>query len=438
MSGVALHAAGFHLPTGLVLGEGGECYVAESGLALGGRPAGGNIWRVNNDGARQLILSGLRPPVNGITLCGHQLYIAEGGQPGRISVLDLDSGTHKTILDDLPGGGNYHTDMVAVAPDGWLYFGQGAMTNSGVVGDDAMLLGWLKRLPHPPDIPGRDLVLSGWNAATAGPHQSETGVVTGAFQEFGTPGRAGQRVHGKLPCTAAVMRCRPDGSDLELVAWGLRNPYGLGFDRQGRLLALDLGINDRGSRPVGQVPDCLFEVVPGRWYGWPDYAAGLPVTDPAYQPARGASPRFVLANHDELGQPAQPLFAFKPHEAPTKFAPIPGESTLAIALFGDKLPMTGPPGPRVGRSVIRLNLERRRTAVLRGLQAHRPIDLCFDAEGTLYVLDFGRYEMTSPADCDLGANSGAIYKVSQPVWGSEEYTRRVQKQGWERVHETVS
>ena len=56
------------------------------------------------------------------------------------------------------------------------------------------------------------------------------------------------------------MRCNLDGSDLELVAWGLRNAYGLGFLPDGRLLAVDQGADDRGSRPVGNVPDLLFEV----------------------------------------------------------------------------------------------------------------------------------------------------------------------------------
>ena len=56
------------------------------------------------------------------------------------------------------------------------------------------------------------------------------------------------------------MRCNPDGSGLELVAWGLRNAYGLGFLPDGRLLATDQGADDRGSRPVGNAPDMLFEV----------------------------------------------------------------------------------------------------------------------------------------------------------------------------------
>src|SRR5438132_1651573 len=92
--------------------------------------------------------------------------------------------------------------------------------------------------------------------------------------------------------TAAVMRCEPDGSGLELVAWGLRNAYGLGFLPDGRLLATDQGADDRGSRPVGNAPDLLFEVREGAWYGWPDYIGGDPITDERYRPVRGPAPTF--------------------------------------------------------------------------------------------------------------------------------------------------
>jgi glucose/arabinose dehydrogenase len=121
-----------------------------------------------------------------------------------------------------------------------------------------------------------------------------------------------------LPATAAVLRCALDGSQLELVAWGLRNAFGLAFLPDGRLLALDQGPDDRGSRPVGNAPDLLVEVRTGAWYGWPDFIGGEPITDPKYRPERGPQPTFVLANHDDLPLPQPPLVRFPPHVAATK------------------------------------------------------------------------------------------------------------------------
>src|SRR5919197_3579826 len=290
-----LAADGLSFPTSLTFDPTGVAYVAEAGLPFGGAPPGGRIRRLAPDGSRSLLAEGLRAPVNGLTFHEGGLYVSEGGHPGRISRLEPD-GRRTTILDDLPGPGNYHTNMVAFGPDGRLYFSQGAMTNTGIIGLDAYELGWLRRLPHAHDLPGHDLVLVGINVETSDPlsDRPDARASTGAFVPFGTSTEPGQRIPARLPCTAAMMRCNFDGTDLELVAWGLRNAFGLGFLPDGRLLAIDQGADDRGSRPVGNAPDALYEVRPGAWYGWPDFVGGEPLTDPRYVAARGPPPPFLF------------------------------------------------------------------------------------------------------------------------------------------------
>lgn len=410
-------ADGFSFPTSLTFDDTGVAYVAESGLPFGGAAPGGRIWRLNPDGSRALVAEGLRPPVNGLTFHDGGLYVSEGGHPGRISRLEPD-GRQSVILDNLPGPGNYHTNMVAFGPNGKLYFSQGAMTNTGIVGLDAYELGWLRRLPHAHDVPGHDVVLTGVNVETANPLVDEENARTrtGAFVPFGTATQPGQRVPAGLPCTAAVMRCNPDGSALELVAWGLRNAFALGFLPDGRLLAVDQGADDRGSRPVGNVPDLLFEVRQGAWYGWPDFFGGDPITDPQYLPTRGPAPTFVLANHHELPPPERDLLRFPPHAAAVKFdvgpAALPGwEGQIAIALFGDEAPMTAPPGPRVGRGVARIDpSDWSLHPVVSGPLA-RPIDVRFDSAGeALYILDFGQFEM-SERGVVAEAGSGKLWRL---------------------------
>src|SRR5437762_10657229 len=163
-----LVADGFSFPTSLTFDKSGVAYVAESGLPFGAAPAGGRIWRLDSDSDRTLLIEGLRPPVNGLTFHQGSLYISEGGHPGRISRLDFD-GKQSVILDNLPGPGNYHTNMVAFGPDGKLYFSQGSMTNTGVVGLDAYDLGWLRRLPHAHDRPGVRRSAASRNPACAMP-----------------------------------------------------------------------------------------------------------------------------------------------------------------------------------------------------------------------------------------------------------------------------
>jgi glucose/arabinose dehydrogenase len=403
-------------PTSLTLDPSGIAYIAESGLPFGGAAPGGRIWRLEPDGSRSLLLDGLHPPVNGLTWHEGSLYISEGGHPGRISRLDPD-GRQITILDDLPGPGNYHTNMLAFGPDGKLYFSQGAMTNTGIIGLDAYELGWLKRLPHAHDLPGLDVVLAGVNVETSNPLSDDphARASTGAFVPFGTPTEPGQQVRATLPCTAAVMRCNPDGSDLELVAWGIRNAYGLGFLPDGRLLATDQGADDRGSRPVGNVPDLLFEVREGAWYGWPDFIGDRPITDPEYHPTRGPAPTFVLANHDELPPPERPLLEFPPHAAAVKFDVAPPGSPFAgqlfVALFGDEAPMTAPPGPRVGRSVARVDPTDWSLYPVVSEPLSRPIDARFGPDGALYVLDFGAFEMHAERGVVAEAGSGKLWRM---------------------------
>jgi glucose/arabinose dehydrogenase len=261
-----LAADGLSFPTSLTFDPTGVAYIAEAGLPFGSAPAGGRVWQLERRGNRRLLADGLAPPVNGLTFYDGGLYVSEAGPPGRISRFELD-GRRVVIVDDLPGPGNYHTNMVAFGPDDQLYFSQGAMTNTGIIGLDAYELGWLRRLPHAHDLPGHDLVLVGVNVETPDPlsDRPDARALTGAFVPFGTSTQPGQHIPARLPCTAAMMRCNPDGTDLELVAWGLRNAFGLGFLPDGRLLAIDQGADDRGSRPVGNAPDALYEVRPGAW-----------------------------------------------------------------------------------------------------------------------------------------------------------------------------
>lgn len=404
--------SGLNFPTGIAFDDEGTAYIAECGLALDGAPPGGRIFRIEDEGRLTCLKDGLRAPVNGITHEGGSLYIAEGGRPGRISVLDLRTQGWKVVLDGLPGGGDYHTNSVAVGPDGKLYFGQGSATNSGIVGRDPLQLSWLEKGVHAYDIPGRDVVLTGADCESTDPRTDASPVRTGAFQPFGTPTVPGQRIAASLPCTSAVMRCDPDGTKLELVAWGLRNPYGLIFLPDGRLLAIDLGFNDRGSRPVGEAPSCLFEIKAGAWYGWPDFAGGVPVTHPSLRPSRGEDPRFLLANHDELGPPQEALIRFEPRNAPTRMAHAPDSADLIVTLFGDKRPLTGPEGPPVGRRLACLSLSDRSIRPVESPALQRPIDVAYRFQDrALYVLDFGAFELGRGGEVKAGAGTGTLWRL---------------------------
>lgn len=64
----------------------------------------------------------------------------------------------------------------------------------------------------------------------------------------------------------AVLSIQPDGTDLRVVARGLRGPVGLAFDSAGRLFTND---NDHESRADQYAPARLLHVLPGIDFGWP-------------------------------------------------------------------------------------------------------------------------------------------------------------------------
>jgi glucose/arabinose dehydrogenase len=156
----------------------------------------------------------------------------------------------------------------------------------------------------------------------------------------------------------------------------------------------------------------LFEVRRGAWYGWPDFIGDIPITDPRYQPERGAAPTFLLANHDALPKPEKPLVRFPPHTAAVKFAVGP-TGDLFVALFGDEVPMTAPSGPKVGRSVVRVDTSDWTTHPFVQGELLRPIDVQYNAaDDTLYILDFGGFEMMPNGGVSAEAGTGKIWRIA--------------------------
>jgi hypothetical protein len=120
----------------------------------------------------------------------------------------------------------------------------------------------------------------------------------------------------------------------------------------------------------------------------------------------------LLANHDELGMPEQPLYRFEPRTAPTRMAYVSESDELIVTLFGDKRPVTGPEGPRVGRRLIGMHLSDRSVYPIEGPALHRPIDVAYRArERALYVLDFGEFELGGRGEVRAQARTGVLWRL---------------------------
>jgi hypothetical protein len=91
-------ATGLDFPTSVALDDEGRVYVAEWELAFGGVAPGGRVWRIGTDGDREVLLEGLRPPVNGVAAHGGVPYLR-----GRSPAAHQPTG-HKQLLSHGPLG----------------------------------------------------------------------------------------------------------------------------------------------------------------------------------------------------------------------------------------------------------------------------------------------------------------------------------------------
>ncbi|OPZ51133.1 MAG: hypothetical protein BWY92_00374 [Firmicutes bacterium ADurb.BinA052] len=421
-------AVGLTFPTSLAFDEEGRLHIAEAGYSYGpAKSAGqGRILRLERDGTMRQVAQGLRGPVTGIACRGGAIYAAEGAFPGRIARVDED-GSATPLVDGLRSGGDHFTSDIAFGPDERMYFGVGSVTNAAVVGVDNFFFGWLGSMPRLCDVPYRAIRLRGVNYLSANPFTLNQPVpctsMTGAFKPFGVPSSPGEVIPGSLVANSVIYSARLDGSDLRVVADGLRNPFGIGFCPCGALYVLDQGYDARGSRAVSNSPDSMWRIVDGGWYGFPDFVSGRPITCPEFQTPGMPPPEFVMGEHPPLA--GQPVLRLPPHSASTKFAfstnPSFGHVGEAfIAQLGSGGPSTGgviPAGYRVVRANLRSGEVHDFAASMDpgpgGKGPQRPVDVKFDPTGTvMYILDFGTLEGL-PTGVVPYCCSGMVWKVTR-------------------------
>lgn len=404
-------ATGLTFPTAVAFDEQANVYVLEAGYSYGEDWTVPRLLRLGPGGALTEVARGENPPWNGLDYHRGAFYVAEGGHARGGRILRVEPGGRITALvEGLPSLGDHHTNGPAVGPDGWLYFGQGTATNSGVVGEDNLEFGWLPRHPEFHDVPCRDVRLRGWNFTTPNPLTPgrRDRASTGAFSAFGTPTTPGQTIPGRVPCSGAVLRVPLTGGAPELVAWGFRNPFGLAWSPEGRLYVTDNSYDERGSRPVWGTGDLLWAVTPGTWYGWPDFHGDHPLTDANRFRPPGESPlEFLLAEHPN--EPPSPAAVLGVHSSSngldfSRSATFGHVGEAFIAQFGDMAPGVGKVLAPVGFKVIRVEVS---TGVIRDFAVNRgptngpasrigggglerPVAARFDPTGAaLYVVDFG-------------------------------------------------
>ena len=199
-------------------------------------------------GEPEVLAAGLQQPASVAIFTagdGQYLYVGEISQVSRFRYDPAGSlGAQEVVIPDLPQGG-HRTRTVAFGPDGMLYLAVGSSCNI-------------------------------------------------CLEE--------------QPLRATVSRANPDGSDLQIIATGLRNPVGLDFQPGTELLWAT--VNERDNQGNEIPPDLVTIVEEGANYGWP---ACLPPD---------ATPQEAGADCSDV---TPPTVAIQAHSAPLGLAFLEGE-----------------------------------------------------------------------------------------------------------------
>jgi glucose/arabinose dehydrogenase len=407
------------LPTSVTFDANGSMYIAESGYIYGELKPQPRILKVDQNGNVSVFVDRLlSEPINDIEFNQNNglLYVSHRG---IISTVDA-GGLVNNIIIGLPTMGDHHNNQIAFGPDGRLYVPIGVLTNSGVVGQDNVLHGWGPLLTKLHDVPGQDITLTGQNFESSNPLtpvDPNDNATTGAFVPFGNSTSEGQVIKGNPLCNGCVISANPDGSDIQLEAWGLRNPFGLAFNQEGRLFASDNGADERGIRPIKDDLDKLQEIRLNAtdgppFYGWPDFFGNAePVTDPKFQSPRanGTQLQFLMQNHPPVEKP----LALIDHAAAVTGLEFPSEEfglegKALIGQFGTMAPTTHSPHGEIqealegqaiiGQKVIAVDLNTGNYTDFISLNApdlsFRPVGLTYNEdENALYVVTISKAEI---------------------------------------------
>lgn len=413
---VEVFAQGLETPVGIVFTDEGDLIYAESGYSTGNP----RVIRISN-GSFDVIAEGFRVPITGINIRNRDIYVSSRGE---ISILKPD-GSRQEIIRGLPGFGDYSNNRVTFSPDGKIYFGLGTYTNSGVVGLDN---DWVFERPHLQDYPGSFILINGINYETENTLiPAEKTTLTGAFKPFGVPNtRPIEVIEGRLKASGSILRANPDGTDLELVAWGLRNPVQLNYDSFNQLYISNQGCENRGSRPIANALDEIQLLSPGAWYGWPDYTGGIPVNQSRFTPEGGEIPALLLASIPSVPPSPVAVFPSVSHIMGFDFNKNPAFGPVGeayVAEFGQiryrtsgELIRSGY-GHRISKvdviygQVSTFAINKTGFPALAPFEGGlgRPTDVRFGPDGAMYVSDFTSTILQNPYEYQ--PNTGVIWRI---------------------------
>lgn len=194
---------------------------------------------------------------------------------------NINNKSTNVILKDIPFEGKY-MDRNIIANNGKILLSIGTATNSGVADDDDDTCD-LKRIAY--DKSPINITLNGINYGDE---------KTGAFMPYGNSSSQGQKIKPSSIGNASIIEIDAKSKKYSLYACGLRNITGWDLDSKGELIGIVGGMENVGVRPINRDFDYIYKIDKGKWYGWPDFSGGDPITSPRFKGDKIVQP--LIAN----------------------------------------------------------------------------------------------------------------------------------------------
>ncbi|MEG0371861.1 MAG: hypothetical protein RR515_03380 [Clostridium sp.] len=295
----SVYLKGLKNPSAMCFDTNGNMYIAQNSDDKGW------VSFYTPNGEYKKIIEGLDAPIGYLKMDKGILYISHKGKVSKYK-----DGKIIDIVNNLPSYGDYSNNGISIGYDDMIYITQGSATNSGVVGIDNFENKWLKKTPYLHDIASTEMILKGNNFITQNPFTQDKDDVayTNGFLPFNTPAKVNDHIKGSVISNASIVRANKDGSFVEMFSFGIRNPKNIINLSDGSIYVTVQGMENRGSRPIGNGKDYLYKLSKGDFAGWPDYEGGEQISNSKFRVKGKNQPQPLT--YTVKGEVAKPLVVF--------------------------------------------------------------------------------------------------------------------------------
>lgn len=240
---------------------------------------------INKNGNNGVIIRDSQFDILDILYYKEKLYIASDN---RILEYDLSTNDYKELVTNIPNQG-INKKVNLLINDDKLFFSIGSNTNDGIVNKKGEAF----------EIATNNWTLVGGNYGEG---------KTGAFSPYSISTEKGQTVEGHKLGNAAILTYDLKNGEIQLFSHGIRNIAGWDISSEGKIVAVVGGMLDTTVRGIKNDRDYIYEINGDRWYGWPDYSGGDPITSPRF--TDGDPHKFLIKNHT-TNNPDAPIFQYR-------------------------------------------------------------------------------------------------------------------------------